>query len=641
MPTQPITVTKHAVAYMRRSTDRQEQSIADQRTAIEAYASERGFELLRYYIDDAISGSTAEERAAFMEMITASQQDGHLFRYILVYDVKRFGRLDTDEAGHYRHLLKQQGVRVIYISDGFTGAETDELLLPVKQWLSRQELRDLSKVTIRGQLSRVQAGWWGGGLPPYGYDRAYYAPDGRYLLTVRHMPDGSKDILDAERRVVRTLAKGEALEMGSADRSKLIPSDPARIQTIQYIFRWYVHEGLGFISIANRLNSQGSPTARGGSWSRYHGNGWGRASVRDILLNPVYTGDMVWNRLTFAKFFRIQEGEATAREYVPGRGPEQNPESDWLIIPDTHPPLIDRELFALARDRRNTRRAQAGESPWRSGRGAHSPFLISGMIQCTRCGHFWHGTSNRKGRPRKDGSAIKTYYYICGGHSYQGNATCQRCTIPKDAIEDWVLTQIDAIASCLLAPAGRVHLSTLVRDACSQDDAANTVTLHEIQTRRDDINRALTAALIHLSAENQEFINARLRDLRQELVVLEREEARYTGLLRRERQMEELITRTLERCQRARTLIDAGSVPDRRTIIRTFLHHITWNPETQQGIASFWQVPREHPTDPRRGIAGRCRRSDLERLPESADTMDSIMAIEITTFRDIPFTLTN
>ena len=43
----------------------------------------------------------------------------------------------------------------------------------------------------------------------------------------------------------------------------------------------------------------------------------------------------------------------------------------------------------------------------------------------------------------------------------------------------------------------------------------------------------------------------------------------------------------------------------------------------------------------RRGIAGRCRRSDLERLPESADTMDSIMAIEITTFRDIPFTLTN
>ena len=109
MPTQPITVTKHAVAYVRRSTDRQDQSIADQRTVIDAYAEARGFELARYYVDDAISGSTAEERAAFMEMIAASQQEGCLFRYILVYDVKRFGRLDTDEAGHYRHLLKQHG----------------------------------------------------------------------------------------------------------------------------------------------------------------------------------------------------------------------------------------------------------------------------------------------------------------------------------------------------------------------------------------------------------------------------------------------------------------------------------------------------------------------------------------------------
>ena len=37
-----------AVGYLRRSTDRQEQSIGDQRTAIERYAKERGFEVLVY-----------------------------------------------------------------------------------------------------------------------------------------------------------------------------------------------------------------------------------------------------------------------------------------------------------------------------------------------------------------------------------------------------------------------------------------------------------------------------------------------------------------------------------------------------------------------------------------------------------------
>jgi len=34
-----------------------------------------------------------------MAMMHAAQQEGCQFRYILVYDVKRFGRLDTDEAG--------------------------------------------------------------------------------------------------------------------------------------------------------------------------------------------------------------------------------------------------------------------------------------------------------------------------------------------------------------------------------------------------------------------------------------------------------------------------------------------------------------------------------------------------------------
>jgi len=33
---------------------------------------------------------------------------------------------------------------------------TDDLLRPVKQWQARQELKDLSKVAIRGLLSKGQ-----------------------------------------------------------------------------------------------------------------------------------------------------------------------------------------------------------------------------------------------------------------------------------------------------------------------------------------------------------------------------------------------------------------------------------------------------------------------------------------------------
>ena len=53
-----------AVGYVRRSTDRQEQSIDDQKKAIENYASENRLKLLKFYIDDAISGTSTVKRKA-------------------------------------------------------------------------------------------------------------------------------------------------------------------------------------------------------------------------------------------------------------------------------------------------------------------------------------------------------------------------------------------------------------------------------------------------------------------------------------------------------------------------------------------------------------------------------------------------
>lgn len=54
---------------VRRSTDRQEQSIADQEKALEAYAAEHGLRLVKFYIDDAISGTSTLGRQAFQQMI--------------------------------------------------------------------------------------------------------------------------------------------------------------------------------------------------------------------------------------------------------------------------------------------------------------------------------------------------------------------------------------------------------------------------------------------------------------------------------------------------------------------------------------------------------------------------------------------
>ena len=152
-----------AIGYVRRSTDRQEQSIPDQKKAIEKYTNDRDLRLLRFYVDDAISGTSTIGRRAFQDMIADAKRRSCDFGFVVVYDVKRFGRVDNDEAGYYRYILRTEGVEIIYVSENFTGDGTDDLLRPVKQWQAREESKDLAKVVIRGQLSKTESGGGDGG----------------------------------------------------------------------------------------------------------------------------------------------------------------------------------------------------------------------------------------------------------------------------------------------------------------------------------------------------------------------------------------------------------------------------------------------------------------------------------------------
>jgi len=237
-------------------------------------------------------------------MMQDAQSSAQPFDAIVVYDVKRFGRIDNDEAGYYRHQLRTHGVEVRYVSENFNGDSTDDLLRPVKQWQARQESKDLSKVTIRGLLSKMDdhgnghgkpgGGWWMGGVPPHGYDLRYESADGTFLFIVRYMPDGGKKILDENGNLTRTLARGESLNTSKRDRAKLVSGASERVQVVKSIFTMYTEQGKGFKSIAETLNLEGVPTPRGPAWSHIYSGQWTDTTIRSILVNPIYVGDMVW-----------------------------------------------------------------------------------------------------------------------------------------------------------------------------------------------------------------------------------------------------------------------------------------------------------------------------------------------------------
>lgn len=134
---------KPAVGYLRRSTDKQEASIRDQRKAIEEYAAKNGYVIIRWYIDDGISGDDTENRLDFQRMRQDTPNGD--FTFVLCWDQDRFGRFDLLEAGYWIKPFRDAGVALVTLNDGVIdwNSFAGRMMYSMKQEGKHQFLRDL------------------------------------------------------------------------------------------------------------------------------------------------------------------------------------------------------------------------------------------------------------------------------------------------------------------------------------------------------------------------------------------------------------------------------------------------------------------------------------------------------------------
>jgi DNA invertase Pin-like site-specific DNA recombinase len=500
-----------AAGYLRRSTDRQEQSLEDQRDAVESYAQSEGLRIVEWFVDDAISGTSTEARKGFQSLIRASQKPSCPFHYVLVYDVKRFGRVDTDEAGYYRHLLRRADVEVIYTSEGFNGGDSDDLLRSVKQWQARAESKDLSKVTIRGQMSVVDKGYWGGGVPPYGYDLLYEDGTGRPIRRIRFATDGSKEEYEPDGNLIRVHPRGTRLARPKSDRPRLVLGDDDRVALVRRIFMMYVEEGLGYRTIAEKLNLEGIPSPRDGHWSRTTDRAWGVGTIRSMILNGNYTGDTHWNRRSFSKFHRISGGSARERLRRRSDKPDWNPKKDWIIVKETHPAIISRETFRRVVAERQAGRLRSLRASYRSGKAKQSSYLLSGLLQCA-CGHSFNGQSSTKGKRLSSGQVLKTAYYICGGYLQKGRAKCVRFRIPHEELQKliWEMVQRRLQYVC---SGGAGLVTRMIRRQWGAGRPDPVKEKQHLHATIEEINRRASTLVDGLSATAAELVKEKLEAL--------------------------------------------------------------------------------------------------------------------------------
>lgn len=105
-----------AIGYIRRSTDKQDESLEQQRERLETYASKQGWSLTCVYSDDAISGSELS-RPGLEELIAAASESNA--EIVLMWDRNRLARpKDAMDGMLLERRLQATGKRIVYASTG-------------------------------------------------------------------------------------------------------------------------------------------------------------------------------------------------------------------------------------------------------------------------------------------------------------------------------------------------------------------------------------------------------------------------------------------------------------------------------------------------------------------------------------------
>ncbi len=582
---------RRAVAYLRVSSDKQGASIADQRRAIELYAAQNGFVIVKWYIDNAISGASVSVRDGFNQMIADAKSPGRNWTHILVFDVSRLSRGGIDAGGHLRTELLQVGVEVVYTNESLSGGEGDELIIAVKQHMAEQTVKALSRVTIRGLVGQAEIGAWSGGCAPHGFDLQYRDPAGHVYQTIRWRSDGSKEIYDAAGKLTRVLPRGERLAVSKQDRAGLVPSTPESIATIKRIFHECVELGWGYRTIADGLNKDGVPSPRDGNWSANTHAMWSVGTIRAILKNPAYKGDLVWNRRTFAKFNRVKGGVAEPRSRVDANKPRENDPADWIVSENTHEPLVSPTLFDRAQELMKSRGNRVGLNHARSGMGLRSPFLLSGLITCGRCGQNYQGRTINSTKYRRDGSKIQSFYYACGGWVMKGSTACEKHLLRRDPLEELLLGTIQERLQNLLAGEGERLLRQYVDEEIAAQGLDPRREKATLRGRLAEIEQTASVVLESASPETRPFIDSKLRELAAEKRRLQERVDQLDAIDRPAINADAVVRDGLAALHDLPKMLATANIEGRKEFVRAFIGGITVRPDTAVLDVQMRQLP--------------------------------------------------
>lgn len=234
---------RNVVIYARVSTEHEAQlsALENQKDWYTPFLEQHPeWHIVRMYVDEGITGTSAQKRPQFMQMI--NDADTGEFDLILTREVSRFAR-NTVDTLQYTRQLKAKGVEVFFINDNIKTFDGDgELRLTIMATLAQDESRKTSIRVKSGQQTSMEKGTFYGNGNILGYDRV------------------GKDMV----------------------------VNPEQAKTVRMIFDMYLN-GAGLRTIQFNLEQAGRLTSMGKS-------NWHMSNISKVLQNSFYCGIITYHK---------------------------------------------------------------------------------------------------------------------------------------------------------------------------------------------------------------------------------------------------------------------------------------------------------------------------------------------------------
>ena len=354
----------------------------------------------------------------------------------------------------------------------------------------------------------------------------------------------------------------------------------------------YIELGKGYKSIAYTLNNNNIPSPRNSQWSYIYRGKWTVTTIRSILVNPIYSGDMVWNRRTDARFHRISKGLAVDRKDIHGARLVPNDKTDWIIVRDAHPALISRRIFEAVKQQMEYRGQKGLNSTHgRTWNGKRSRFILSSLLKCDICGSRYQGITRSKGKKRQDGTRVKNHYYACGGYITKGKKICNMNSIQQQELEQKVINVVLNYYKTYLKEDGSIKLAKIIKQqsGLEKEDLVNA--RKRIEQELNRTSKIIDNLLDNITKANRQYVDKRLNELGNKRQQLEYRLQELEMLWLSQAEIKSIITDSVQFISTLEFILDKGLAHEKLIALRRCIKKILINKPAGEIRLYIFKVP--------------------------------------------------